>query len=312
MKFSRVGIFVLITITALTGTGCNFWNQIKARQNLVDGTQAYQNKNFEEAEALFRDAVRRDPDQLLGQLFLARTLHSQFASNRTNTAKAEEAIAEYKKIIPKYKDEVAKRKQEMDSNPNDEKAIKAYNDTMTILNSSISAVGNLLDNLQKPDEWKTWETEIANDASLPGPTRAAALTQLASKENTCANDISGVEPVRKTVKTPDGKEDYQYVKPTDPAVYEQFKSCIDRGKQLIDQALELQKDNDSIWSYKTSLLIQQQRLAEMDGRKEDEARLKTEAEAAKAEFTRLAEIKRKQKEEEEARRKAAEEAEKNK
>jgi hypothetical protein len=308
MRFSRAGIFVLITLTVLTGTSCTFWNQIKARQNLVDGTQAYQNKNFDQAEALFREAVQRDPDSLLAQLFLARTLHSQFAANRTNPAKADEAIAEYKKIIPKYKDEVAKRKQELDSNPSDEKAVKAYNDTLTILNSSISAVGNLLETTQKNDEWKAWQNEVANDAALPASTRAAALTLLAAKENTCANDITGVEPVRKTVKGPDGKDDYQYVKPTDPAVYEQLKACIDRGTKLINQALELEKGSDSIWSYKTSLLIQEQRLAEMDGRKEDEARLKTEAETAKAEFTRLAEIKRKQKQEEEERKKAAEEA----
>jgi hypothetical protein len=307
MRFSRAGIFVLITLTVLTGTSCSFWNQIKARQNLVDGTQAYQNKNFEQAESLFREAVQRDPDQLLGQLFLARTLHSQYAANRTNAQKAEEAIAEYKKIIPRYKDEVAKKKQALDQNPNDEKAIKAYNDTLTILNSSISAVGNLLENTQKTDEWRAWQNEIANDASFPASTRAAALTLLAAKENTCANDITSVEPVRKTVKV-DGADTYQYVKPTDNAVYEQLKGCIARGKQLIDQALELQKDSDSIWSYKTSLLIQEQRLAEMDGRKEDEARLKAEAEKAKEEFQRLAEIRRKQKEEEEARKKAEEEA----
>lgn len=308
MRFSRAGIFVLLTITVLTGAGCSFWNQIKARQNLVDGTQAYQNKNFEQAEAFFRDAVRRDPDQLLGQLFLARTLHSQYAANRNDAAKAEEAIAEYKKIIPKYKDEVVKMKQALDANPSDEKAISNYNNTLTILNSSISAVGNLLETTQKTEEWKAWQNEIANDAGLPAETRAAAFTLMAAKENTCANDITGVEPVRKTVKSPDGKDDYQYVKPTDAAVYEQLKGCIDRGTKLINQAMDLEKGSDSIWSYKTSLLIQQQRLAEMDGRKEDEARLKAEAEQAKKEFTRLAEIKRKQKEEEEARRKAEEEA----
>jgi hypothetical protein len=306
MRISRVGILVLITITILTGAGCNVWNKIKARQNLVDGVQAYQNKKFDEAEALFREAVQRDPDQLLGQLFLARTLHSQFASTRTQPEKAEQAIAAYKSIIPRYKEEVARKKEALDANPGDEKAQREYRDTLTVLNSSISAVANLLENTNKPDEWRAWQTEIASDTGLPNETRAVAYTAMAAKENTCANDISSVEPVRKTVKGADGKDEYQYVKPQDPAKYEELRGCIARGTELINKALELDKNSDSIWSYKTSLLIQDMRLAEMDGRKPDEERLKAEADAAKAEFSRLAEIRRKQKEEEEERRKQAE------
>jgi hypothetical protein len=307
MRFSRAGILVLITIIGLTGGGCTFWNQIKARQDLVDGAAAYQNKKFDEAEALFRDAVQRDPDQLLGQLFLARTLHSQFAANRDLTQKADAAIAEYKKVVPKYKADVAAKKQARDANPGDEKAQKDYNDTVAILNSTISAVANLLDTTGKPDEWKAWQNEIANDTGLPNETRAAALTSMAAKENTCASDITGVEPVRKTVKV-DNKDEYQYIKPTDSAQYEQLKGCIQRGTELINKALELDKNSDSIWSYKTSLLIQDMRLAEMDGRKPDEARLKAEAEQAKAEFTRLAEIKRKAKEAEDERKRLEAEA----
>jgi len=306
MRVSRVGIFALITITVLTGAGCSFWNQIKARQDLVDGAKAYSDKKFEEAETLFRDAVKRDPSNLLGQLFLARTLHSQYAANRTQMQKADEAVAEYRKVVPEYKAEVARKKQAMDASAGDEKAATEYNNTLSILNSSISAVANLLDTTNKTDEWKAWQTEIANDAGLPNETRATALTSMASKENTCANDITGVEPVRKTVKI-DGKDEYQYIKPTDAKVYEELKGCIARGTELINKALDLDKNSDSIWSYKTSLLIQEMRVAEMDGRKEDEARFKTEADKAKAEFTRLAEIKRKAKEEEEARKKAEEE-----
>jgi hypothetical protein len=307
MRVSRVGIFALIVITALAGAGCNFWNQIKARQDLVDGAKAYSDKKFDEAEALFRDAVRRDPSNLLGQLFLARTLHSQYAANRTQTEKADQAVVEYKKVIPEYKKDVAQKKQALDANPGNEKATNEYNNSVAILNSSISAIANLLDTTNKPDEWKAWQTDVANDAGLPNETRAAAFTSMASKENTCANDITGVEPVRKTVKGADGKDEYQYIKPPDAKVYEELKGCVARGTELVNKALDLDKNSDSIWSYKTSLLIQDMRVAEMDGRKEDEARLKAEADTAKAEFTRLAEIKRKAKEAEEARKKAEEE-----
>lgn len=312
MRISRAGILVLITLTVLTGAGCGFWNQIKARQNLVDGAAAYQNKKFDEAETLFRDAVRRDPDQVLGQLFLARTLHSQFASNRDNRDKANQAVEEYKKVIPKYKADVAKRKQSLGTagggGNEADKAQREYNDTLTILNSSISAVANILDTTGQEDAWKAWQTEVANDEGMPAETRATALTAMAAKENGCADDITGVEPVRKTVKGADGKEEYQYVKPTDPAQYEQMSGCIDRGTKLIEQALELDKNSDSIWSYRTSLLIQAARKAEMDGQKQEEDRLRAEADKAKAEFTRLAEIKRKAREAEDERKRLEAEA----
>lgn len=309
MKSFRLLKFLSLCILIVTtGTGCSVWYRIKTQQHLVDGTQAYQNKNYDEAEAHFREAIRLSPNEPLGVLFLARTLHAQYISSRKQE-KADEAISEYKKVIPKLKDELNRLKQTLEQNPNDDKTVKNYKNVQELLSSSISAVGNLLETMQRMDEWRAWETQIAEDTTLPDNVRATAYTLLASKENTCANEITSNPPVRRTVKV-GGKEEYQYVKPPDAKTYEQLKGCISRGKGLIDKALALDKGNDSIWSYKTSLLIQEQRLAEMEGRKEDRERLKQEAEKARAEFIRLAELKRKQKEEEEAKRKAQEEASK--
>ncbi|MCS6873899.1 MAG: hypothetical protein N2Z23_10890 [Pyrinomonadaceae bacterium] len=307
-RFSLLKISLFCVLISFTGTSCAIWYKIKTQQHLVDGTQSYQNKNYDEAEAHFREAVRLSPDEPLGSLFLARTLHAQYISSRKQE-KADEAIAEYKKVIPKLKDELSRLKRTLENSPNDDKLVRNYKNVQELLSSSISAVGNLLETMQRMDEWRAWQTQIAEDTTLPDNVRAAAYTLLASKENTCANEITSNPPVRKTIKV-DGKEEYQYVKPTDAKTYEQLKGCISRGKELIDKALALDKASDSIWSYKTALLIQEQRLAEMDGRKEDKERLKQEADKAKAEFTRLAELKRKQKEEEEAKRKAQEEASK--
>lgn len=305
-SFYRIKTILVVIAVVLANAGCSFWYKIKTQQNLVDGTQAYQNRNYDDAEKHFREAIRLSPDEPLGILFLARTLHAQYVSSR-KPEKAEEAISEYKRVIPKLKDEYNRLKQILEQNPNDDKTIKNFKSVQELLSSSISAVGNLLETMQKNDEWKAWQTQIAEDKTLPDTIRAAAYTLLASKESSCANEITSNPPVRKTVKV-GNKEEYQYVKPTDEKMYQQLKECIAKGKELVDKALALDKNSDSIWSYKTALLIQEQRLAEMDGRKEDKERLKQEADKARAEFTRLAEAKRKQKEEEEARRKAEEQA----
>lgn len=87
MRISRVGILILISLTVLIGANCAYYNRVVTRKNLVDGAKAYKDKKFKEAEELFRDAVNRDPDGKTeegrtAQLFLARTIHSQYVGSR--------------------------------------------------------------------------------------------------------------------------------------------------------------------------------------------------------------------------------------
>lgn len=293
MRSSRIGVLVLLSLFVLVGANCGTYNRIIARKNLVDGSNAYKDRKFPEAEKLFRMAVARDPkgeyiEGKMAQLFLARTLHSIFIGDRKNTAKAEEAIAEYQKALA------------LDVNDQ----------------SSYKAIASLYENLQKSDEWLDWVTKRSQNTSIPPEQRAEALTSLAAKKNTCANDISDTEATKKKT-TKDGKPAYQFVKPASGEDYEKMKKCIDEGMQLIDQALGLEvdkaknaknidikglKDNElqttqdllkvfeSARSYKMSLLIQSMRLAEMDGRTPDRDRFKTESDAAKAKFVELSDV----------------------
>lgn len=293
MRSSRIGALVLLSLVVLAGTNCSYYNRVIARKNLVDGSNAYKDRKFPEAEKLFRMAIARDPkgeyvEGQTAQLFLARTLHSEFIGDRKNTAKAEEAIVEYQKALA--------------INPNDQ--------------SSYKAIASLYENLQKSDEWLDWVTKRSQNASIPPEQRAEALTSLAAKKNSCSNDISDTEATKKKT-TKDGKPAYQFVKPASNEDYEKMKKCIDEGTQLIDQALALEvdrvknaksidipalKDNElvptqdllkvfeSARSYKTSLLIQSMRLAEMDGRIPDRDKFKTESDAAKARYIELSEV----------------------
>ena len=283
MRFSRLGILSLILLTVLVGANCSYYNRIITRKNLVDGGQAYKDRKFQDAEQLFRSAIGRDPqgqtaEGKAAQLFLARTLHSQFIGNRGFPAKAEEAIQEYKKVL--------------------KEDVKDQN--------SFNAVANLLENLDKKDEWLQWVTERANNESVPNEQRAEALTKLTAKKYSCANEISDVDPVKKTVKK-DGKDVFQFNKPQDPATYETFKKCVQDGLELANRAEKLDTNSDAVWSYKANMLIQQSRLAEMEGNKEQIETLKVESDKAKERFKQLADA-RKAKEDAD---KAAKEAEQN-
>lgn len=287
MSFSRVGIVVLISLTVLIGTNCSFYNRIFARKHLVDGANAYKERKFQEAEELFRLAAASDPEGKTiegktAQLFLARTLHSEYIGNRSATQKAEDAIAEYKKVLA--------------IDVNDQ--------------SSFKAIANLLENLGRQDEWLKWVTDRTNNQAVPPEQRAEALTSLAAKQYSCANDISDVEPVKKTVIKA-GVPEYQFTKPESTEDFEKLKQCTDKGLEQITQAVKLDPNSDSVWSYDANLLVQKGRIAEMEGNTAEVERLKAEAQKAKDRFSELA-AERKRKEDAEIERKKAEEEAANK
>lgn len=284
MKVSRAGIITLIALISLIGTSCSYYNRVRSRQNLVDGAQAYKNRKFDAAEENFRLAIARDPQAATvegktAQVFLARTLHSQFIGNRKQEDKAQEAIEEYKKVLQ--------------NNPTDQ--------------SSFKAVANLYENLNRNEDWQQWVTSRATNEELPDEQQAEAYTSLAAKQYSCANEISDVEPVKKTV-VKDGKPAFEFTKPEDPATYQKLQQCVQQGLDYANRATELNPNSESAWSYKANLLVQRMRIAEMEGNEELKEQYKTEAEQAKDKFTQLAEQRKQKEAEEEARKKAEEEA----
>ncbi len=309
MRVSQVGIFVLLGFLILFGANCSVYNTVIARKNVVDGAEAFKNRKFKDAEQLFRLAVNRAPkgsnEFKTGLLFLARTLHSEFAADRNAKDKAEEAIINYQKVL------------EVDSKDN----------------SSFKAVANLLESLGKSDEWRKWVTERSETKQeIPNEQRAEAFTSLASKENTCANDITEDPAVKKTV-TKDGKSTFAFSKPEKAEDLEKLKGCIQKGTDLIAKALALETEQvknvksinlkpmtdkdlkatndvlkpfESARSYHTSLLIQSMRLAEMEGRTADKDKFKQEADAARDKFKEIGDVTKAIKDEQEERARIAE------
>lgn len=255
-------------------------NRVLARNQLNDGAKAYKERKFDVAEQHFRRSLELNPNDLIAEKFLARSLHQQFLANRTqNTAKGEQAIEIYQKML--------------EQNPNDEDTNRA--------------VSNLIELIKGQDALVAWLNKRAADASVAPESRAEALTSLASKQYNCANEIT--EAAKQSV-TKDQKMVFVFKKPENAADFDKAKQCTTEGTRLIDQALSLNQNNDSTWSYKASLLVQQARLAEMDGNMAERDRFMAESDTAKAKFLALSEEKARKKAEEEERKKA--EAEKNK
>jgi tetratricopeptide (TPR) repeat protein len=207
MRISRVGIIVLIVSTILSGTSCAIYSRVIARKNLVDGANAFNGKKLDEAEQDFRNALKNSTDgsteYKTALLFLARTLHSKYAANRTEKAKAEEAIGYYQQVLK--------------VDPAD--------------NSSFKAVASLYDNLGRTDDWIKWITDRSENTQIPPEQRSEAYTSLAGKQNTCANDITELPEVKKTVQK-DGKPTFTFSKPSKPEDLATLKGCVEKGMDL--------------------------------------------------------------------------------
>ena len=342
MRFSRFAVFVLISATVLIGANCSYYTRVIARKNLVDGSRAYKDRKFPEAESLFRYAASKDPngetvEGRTAQLSLARTLHSEYIGNRIDKGKATDALNEYKKSLgPSLKD-LKETASAYEKNPSSDDTQKKYFQALSAVNSSTSAISSLYDNLTQPDKSKEWQLEVANNADYPPTARARSLSSLAAKSNTCANEISDTDATKKTVKK-DGKDIFEFTKPAKPEDFTQLKQCVADGTKYIDQALTLEPDPvktaaslgisgltdtqlaldseifkvfESARSYKASLTVQAMRIAEMDGRTPDKDKLKGEADAAKAKFSELSDVVKKLQIEIDNRAAAKEAAEKN-
>ncbi len=313
MKISRYGIFILLLLTIVLGASCNYYNRVMARKNLVDGAKSYQERNFKEAEERFRKSVEYDPqltteESKTAQLFLARTIHSEFAGNRGDTKKAEDAIVEYQKALTGFMNGLTEKRNKAKSNPKDQKAQNELKSTEESIGSIVRAVASLYENLKQDDKWNEWQTKQSANEQLPNNVRAGAYVALASKDYTCANDITDTEATKKTVKDGD-KDVFKFSKPENEEDYEKLKKCVERGTANIEKAVELDPESDSAWSYKTSMIEQNRRIAEIEGNTEKAESLKQDYEKAKTKFNELAE-KRKQAEDEAKRKEAEEKAKK--
>ncbi len=85
---------------------------------------------------------------------------------------------------------------------------------------------------------------------------------------------------------------FQFSKPENPQDLENLRQCIQEGTELINRAEKLDTNSDAVWSYKANMLVQQMRLAEMEGNMQQKEALKAEAEKAKNRFTELAKIRK--------------------
>ncbi|HEU4712983.1 MAG TPA: hypothetical protein VFS76_15535 [Pyrinomonadaceae bacterium] len=280
MKLSMTRIALVLAVTLVlaflitTTSGCGVINRIRSKNQLNEAARAYREGRFVEAEQHSREAAQLDPDNKTAPMFIARTIHAQYRPGvqaPDNIQKAQQAIEAYQKILER--------------NPQDEEAYKA----IAYLYGAIKEDGKLR-------EWIT--ARATSDATEPTK-RAEAYVVLASKDWDCSFKITEL-PTNKitTVDPANNKATVSYKKPSDAKEFSQAQMCVKQGLSEAENAIKYDPNNESAWSYKTNLLLEASKLAEMDGQAEQKAQYQKEYEAALKRTTELSVANQKRKEEE--------------
>jgi hypothetical protein len=123
---------------------------------------------------------------------------------------------------------------------------------------------------------------------------------LASKDWDCSFKITEQPGVKlTTIDQSNNKATVSYQKPKDGKDFNQAQLCVKNGLAEAENAIRFDPQNESAWSYKTNLLLEAAKLAEMDGQAEQKQQYQKDYEAALKRTTELSEAARKKKEEEE-------------
>ncbi len=280
MKLSQTRIAITLAILVVSTSGCGLINRVRAKNQLNEAAQAYHEGHFEEAEQHSRRALELDPDSKSAPLFIARTIHAQFRPGvqaPENLAKANEAIQAYQKILEK--------------DPKNEEAFKA--------------IAYLYGAIKDDDKLRAWLSSRANDSSVDPDKRAEAYTILASKDWDCSFKITELPTNKSTAMGAGNHVTVTYKKPQQQKDFDVAQACVKRGLEEVENAIKLDPNNESAWSYKTNLLLEAEKLAEMDGKMDQKAQLDKQREQAQKRTSVLSEANQKKKEEEEARKTAS-------
>ena len=287
MKLSRtriaisVAVLVAIVLIVITSSGCGVINRIRAKNQLNEAARSYREGRFEEAEQHSREAAQLDPDNKTAPMFIARTIHAQYrpgVQTPDNIAKAQKAIDAYQEILAK--------------NPKDEEAYKA--------------IAYLYGAIKADDKLRAWITARAASEATEPEKRSEAYIVLASKDWDCSFKITEL-PTNKvtTVDPTSNKATVSYKKPKDQKDFDSAQMCVKQGLAEAENAIKYNPNNESAWSYKTNLLLEASKLAEMDGKTDQKADYQKQYEVALKLTTELSAAAQKRKEEEEAQKAAS-------
>ena len=269
-SWSRIGATAILALFVAANAGCTLVNKIRAKNELNETARAYKAGRFEEAEQHAKRALYLDPSNPTAPIFIARVIHQQYkpgVDSPDNVQRARDAIDAYQRVLAQ--------------NPKNDEAFKA----ISVLYSAIKDDTSL----------RAWITKRATDASQPNEKRAEAYAILAGKDWDCSYKVTE-QPDVKITSTEGGSAKVTYKKTKDQKDFDAIQKCVVRGLEEAETAIKYDSNNESAWSYKTNLLLEAAKQAEMDGKADQKAQYEKQADTAGKRAGALADERRKKEE----------------
>lgn len=146
------------------------------------------------------------------------------------------------------------------------------------------------------DEQQREIEKRAADTNRDAKDRSSLYTMLAGQSWNCSLSIT------EKLAVAGGNGKLTYKKPAEQKDFEMAQQCVERGFGQVESALKLDPDNESAWSYKTYLLSEASKLAEMEGDLSRKETYRKQSEEAQRVSIKLAEKERAENEKAEAKR----------
>lgn len=238
--------------------------QAQAKEELNEAARVYRDGNFAQAQLHSEKAMQLDPQNKTARYFLARTIHAQYRpgdATPENVEKARQAIAAYHRIL--------------EHEPTHDESYKA--------------IAYLYGAIKEDKLLRQWILQRALDASFENDKRAEAYVVLSSKDWECSFQITEL-PTNKITIIKRRKAVVSYRMPKDRAEFEQAKECANRGLEMANAALTLTPENENAWTYKTNILLEMSKFAEMSGQVQLKREFQRQYEEALHETTRLSNL----------------------
>jgi hypothetical protein len=135
----------------------------------------------------------------------------------------------------------------------------------------------------------------ANDTSVSNEKRADAYAILSGKDWDCSFRITDLPDVKQT-GIEGGSAKVTFKKPKEQKDFDKIQRCVVQGLQEAETSIKMDANNESAWSYKTNLLIEAARIAEMNGEADKKAQFQKQADTARQKATALSDERRKKEE----------------
>ena len=269
-SWTRIGAVAILAFLAAGEAGCTLVNKVRAKDELNASARAYKEGHFDEAEAHAKRALYLEPTNRTAMIFVARVIHQQYqpgVDKPDNVQRARDAIQAYQQILA--------------VDPKNEEAYKA----ISVLYAAIKDDAKL----------REWILKRANDPNMKSEQRSEAFAILAGKDWDCSFKITELPDVKVT-NDPTKPAPVTYKRPKEQKDFDKIQRCVASGLEEAETAIKYDPNNESAWSYKQNLLLEDAKIAFMNNDMARKAEYEKQAETAGKRAAALFEQRRKREE----------------